>query len=128
MNNSFMKNFSFFIFLSFYISICINAQPSQLINSSELKIALEKLNVLGSILYIGAHPDDENSGIIAYWAKGKKYRTAYLSLTRGDGGQNLIGSEKGSEIGIIRTQELLQARKIDGGEQYFTRAVDFGFS
>ena len=128
MNNPFMKFFSFFIILSFYIAIRINAQPSQILNSSELKIALEKLNVLGSVLYIGAHPDDENSGIIAYWAKGKKYRTAYLSLTRGDGGQNLIGSEKGSEIGIIRTQELLQARKIDGGEQYFTRAIDFGYS
>jgi LmbE family N-acetylglucosaminyl deacetylase len=128
MNNPFMKFLFFFIILSFYIAIRINAQPSLILNSSELKIAIEKLNVLGSVLYIGAHPDDENSGIIAYWAKGKKYRTAYLSLTRGDGGQNLIGSEKGSEIGIIRTQELLQARKIDGGEQYFTRAIDFGYS
>jgi len=108
--------------------MCVNAQPAQIKNSAELQIALEKLNVLGSVLYIGAHPDDENTGLIAYWAKGKKYRTAYLSLTRGDGGQNLIGSEKGSEIGIIRTQELLQARNIDGGEQYFTRAIDFGFS
>jgi LmbE family N-acetylglucosaminyl deacetylase len=103
-------------------------QSLQLKNTSELQISLEKLNVLGSVLYIGAHPDDENTGLIAYWAKGKKYRSAYLSLTRGDGGQNLIGPEKGSEIGLIRTQELLQARAIDGGEQYFTRAVDFGFS
>jgi len=120
-------SFSFF-FLYLCFPICFNAQPSQIKNSSELRLALEKLNVLGSVLYIGAHPDDENTGLIAYWAKGKKYRTAYLSLTRGDGGQNLIGSEKGSEIGIIRTQELLQARNIDGGEQYFTRAIDFGFS
>ncbi|MDP2981925.1 MAG: PIG-L family deacetylase [Candidatus Latescibacter sp.] len=79
-------------------------------------------------MYIGAHPDDENTAVLAYLVKGKKYRTAYLSLTRGDGGQNLIGSEKGVEIGIIRTQELLEARNIDGAEQYFTRAIDFGYS
>ena len=128
MNKTFIRTSFYFFFLSFSLSICFNAQPVQIKNSAELQIALEKLNVLGSVLYIGAHPDDENTGLIAYWAKGKKYRTAYLSLTRGDGGQNLIGSEKGSEIGIIRTQELLQARNIDGGEQYFTRAIDFGFS
>ena len=128
MNKTFIRTSFYFFFLSFSLSICFNAQPVQIKNSAELQIALEKLNVIGSVLYIGAHPDDENTGLIAYWAKGKKYRTAYLSLTRGDGGQNLIGSEKGSEIGIIRTQELLQARNIDGGEQYFTRAIDFGFS
>lgn len=105
-----------------------SAQPNETENSAELQIAIEKLNVLGSVLYIGAHPDDENTGLLAYLAKGRKYRSAYLSLTRGDGGQNLIGSEKGSEIGLIRTQELLRARDIDGAEQYFTRAVDFGFS
>lgn len=104
------------------------SQPSRLLNSSEIKLALEKLNVVGNVLYIAAHPDDENTGLMAYLSKERKYRTAYLSLTRGDGGQNLIGSEKGSEIGIIRSQELLQARSIDGGEQYFTRAVDFGYS
>jgi LmbE family N-acetylglucosaminyl deacetylase len=97
-------------------------------NAAEIRLALEKLNVLGTVLYVGAHPDDENTGIIAYWAKEKKYRAAYLSITRGDGGQNLIGAEKGSDIGILRSQELLAARRIDGGEQFFTRAIDFGFS
>lgn len=104
------------------------AQTGGIKNAAELQLALDKLNVLGSVLYIGAHPDDENTGLLAYLSKAGKYRTAYLSLTRGDGGQNLIGSEKGIEIGIIRTQELLEARKIDGGEQFFTRAIDFGFS
>lgn len=96
--------------------------------TAEIKLALERLNVLGSVLMIAAHPDDENTALLAYLARGKKYRTAYLSLTRGEGGQNLIGAEQGDEIGIIRTQELLAARKIDGAEQFFSRAVDFGFS
>jgi LmbE family N-acetylglucosaminyl deacetylase len=86
------------------------------------------LNVLGSVLYVGAHPDDENAAVLAYLSKGRKYRTAYLSLTRGEGGQNLIGPEQGAAIGIIRTQELMAARRIDGAEQFFTRAVDFGYS
>lgn len=106
----------------------IKTQPVQIQNASEIELALEKLNVLGSVLYIAAHPDDENTALMAYFSKGKKYRTGYLALTRGDGGQNLIGSEKGVEIGILRTQELLQARKIDGAEQFFTRAIDFGYS
>lgn len=120
----------FFLLFVLYSSTCsvLSSNLPRTLNSSEIKLALEKLNVLGSVLYIAAHPDDENTGLLAYLSKGKKYRTAYLSLTRGDGGQNLIGSEKGSEIGIIRTQELLQARSIDGAEQYFTRAIDFGFS
>ena len=105
-----------------------HAQPPEMLNTAELQIALEKLNTLGSVLYLAAHPDDENTSLLAYLSKGKKYRTAYLSLTRGDGGQNLIGSEKGSEIGIIRTQELLAARRIDKAELYFTRAIDFGYS
>ena len=83
---------------------------------------------MGSVLYIAAHPDDENTELIAYFARGRNYRTAYLSLTRGDGGQNVLGPEFGSEIGVIRTQELLAARRIDGGRQFFSRAVDFGFS
>lgn len=115
------------IFLTFLCNI-VSAQIVEISNAAELQLALEKLNVLGSVLYVGAHPDDENTGLMAYFSKAKKYRTAYLSLTRGDGGQNLIGSEKGVEIGIIRTQELLEARKIDGGEQFFTRAIDFGYS
>lgn len=94
----------------------------------ETKQALDKLTVVGSVLMIAAHPDDENTGVIATLARGKKVRTAYLSLNRGEGGQNLIGSEQGVEIGVIRTQELLAARRIDGGEQFFTRVIDFGFS
>lgn len=100
------------------------AQP----NAAEILHRMQKLNVLGSVLYIAAHPDDENTRLIAWLANGKKVRTGYLSLTRGEGGQNLIGSELGDALGIIRTQELLEARRIDGGEQFFTRAVDFGFS
>ena len=115
--------FSFLIYLS-----AENCQPTRILNTSEIQIALEKLNVLGSVLYIAAHPDDENTAALAYFSKGKKLRTAYLSLTRGDGGQNLIGSERGSAMGNLRTHELLEARKIDGAEQFFTRAVDFGYS
>lgn len=96
--------------------------------SADIYSQLKKLNVLGSILYVAAHPDDENNGFLPYLAKTKLYRTAYLSLTRGDGGQNLIGPEQGIELGMIRTQELLAARKIDGAEQYFTSAYEFGFS
>ena len=80
------------------------------------------------MLYLAAHPDDENTRLIAYMANEKLMRTGYLSLTRGDGGQNLIGTEQGGLMGVVRTQELLEARKIDGGEQFFTRAVDFGYS
>jgi hypothetical protein len=94
----------------------------------QTRLALERLNVLGGVLMIGAHPDDENTALIACLARGRKARVAYLSLTRGDGGQNLIGPEQGELLGLIRTQELLAARRIDGGEQFFTRAVDFGFS
>lgn len=96
--------------------------------AAEARLALEKLNVTGSVLMIAAHPDDENTALLAYFARGRKVRTAYLSLTRGEGGQNLIGSEQGDALGVIRTQELLAARKIDGAEQFFTRAIDFGFT
>jgi LmbE family N-acetylglucosaminyl deacetylase len=119
------------IFLFFWVFLAAHqgfAQPGVIKDAGEQQNALSKLTILGSVLYVGAHPDDENTAVLAYLAKGKKYRAAYLSLTRGDGGQNLIGSEKGVEIGIIRTQELLEARKIDGAEQYFTRAIDFGYS
>ncbi len=94
----------------------------------ELQLAINKVSVTGSVLYIAAHPDDENTALLSYFAKGKLLRTGYLSITRGEGGQNLIGSEQGTELGIIRTQELLAARRIDGAEQFFTRAIDFGFS
>jgi LmbE family N-acetylglucosaminyl deacetylase len=100
------------------------AQP----HAAEILHRMQKLNVLGSVLYIVAHPDDENTRLIAWLANGKKVRTGNLSLTRGDGGQNLIGPELGDALGIIRTQELMEARRIDGGEQFFTRAVDFGYS
>lgn len=104
------------------------AEPPDPMHAGEIRLALEKLNVLGRVLYVAAHPDDENTGLIAYFANGALYETAYLSLTRGDGGQNLIGPELGDQLGVIRTQELLAARKIDKGRQFFTRANDFGFS
>ncbi|MBC8034475.1 MAG: PIG-L family deacetylase [Chitinophagaceae bacterium] len=108
--------------------LAANAQNPQTLSSSEILLKLRKLNVLGSVLYIAAHPDDENTRLLAYLANEKLYRTGYLSLTRGDGGQNLIGDEQGTELGLIRTQELLAARRTDGAEQFFTRAYDFGFS
>jgi LmbE family N-acetylglucosaminyl deacetylase len=89
---------------------------------------LQSFREMGSVLYIAAHPDDENTLLIAYLARGRNYRTAYLSLTRGDGGQNMLGPEFGEELGVARTQELLAARRLDGGRQFFSRAIDFGFS
>lgn len=104
------------------------AQETQPISSSEILLQLQKLNTVGSVLYIAAHPDDENTRLLGYLATDRKLRTGYLSLTRGDGGQNLIGNELGEGLGVIRTQELLAARRIDGAEQFFTRANDFGYS
>ncbi|MBK8305212.1 MAG: PIG-L family deacetylase [Chloracidobacterium sp.] len=89
---------------------------------------LKRLNTTASVMMIGAHPDDEDSALIAYLARGENARTAYLSLTRGDGGQNIIGPELFESLGVIRTEELLQARRLDGAEQYFARAFDYGFS
>ena len=106
----------------------VSAQVPPTYHSADIYMQLQKLQVLGSVLYVAAHPDDENNGFLPYLAKEKLYRTAYLSLTRGDGGQNLIGSEQGIELGLIRTQELLAARRQDGAEQYFSRAFEFGFS
>jgi LmbE family N-acetylglucosaminyl deacetylase len=100
----------------------------ELSGSAQARLSLDRLNVVGSVLMIAAHPDDENTALLAYLARGRKVRTGYLSLTRGEGGQNLIGAEQGDELGIIRTQELLAARRIDGAEQFFTRAIDFGFT
>lgn len=97
-------------------------------DAAQIQLALEKLNVLGSALYVAAHPDDENTALLAYLSDGRLYRAGYLAMTRGDGGQNLIGDEKGPLLGVVRTQELLAARRIDGAEQFFTRAIDFGFS
>ncbi|WP_281336051.1 PIG-L family deacetylase [Flavobacterium eburneipallidum] len=106
----------------------INAQQLQKPNSVEIYNQIQKLNFLGSVLYVAAHPDDENTRLISYFSNEIKARTAYLSLTRGDGGQNLIGPELRELLGVIRTQELIEARKIDGGEQLFSRANDFGYS
>src|SRR5438552_14586073 len=97
-------------------------------DASEIQLALQKLNVLGRVLYIAAHPDDENTNLMAFWANGSLYDAAYLSITRGDGGQNLIGPELGERLGVIRTEELLDARRIDHAQRFFSRAVDFGFS
>ena len=104
------------------------AQTSPELNSAEILLGIKKLNTVGSVLYVAAHPDDENTRLLGYLAKEKNFRTGYLSLTRGDGGQNLIGKEQGEPLGLIRTQELLAARRTDGAEQFFTRANDFGFS
>ena len=97
-------------------------------SGGEIQLALQKLNVLGRVLYIAAHPDDENTNLMAFWANGSLYETAYLSITRGDGGQNLIGPELRERLGVIRTEELLAARRLDHAQQFFSRAVDFGFS
>ena len=103
-------------------------RPLEGLDAGQLRFALRKLQVVGSALYVGAHPDDENTAMLAWLSREKRVRTAYLSMTRGDGGQNLIGDELGAELGVIRTQELLAARRVDGAEQMFTRALDFGFS
>ncbi len=106
----------------------ISAQQPAKTDAVAIFYQIQKLNFLGSVLYIAAHPDDENTRLISYLSNEKKARTAYLSLTRGDGGQNLIGPELRELLGVIRTQELIEARKIDGGEQFFSRANDFGYS
>jgi LmbE family N-acetylglucosaminyl deacetylase len=124
MNRKLLFSFLLFTF-SFLI---VKAQAPKTYTSAEILLQLKKLNVLGSVLYVAAHPDDENTRLLAYLANEKLYRTGYLSLTRGDGGQNLIGDEQGVDLGLIRTQELLAARRIDGAEQFFSRAFDFGFS
>jgi LmbE family N-acetylglucosaminyl deacetylase len=103
-------------------------RPPDPLDAAQTQLALQKLRVLGSVLYVAAHPDDENTAMLAWLARERKVRTAYLSMTRGDGGQNLIGTELGPELGVIRTQELLAARRVDGAEQFFTRALDFGFT
>ena len=116
------------LLLATFNSLLAICQSQKTYTSSDILLQLKKLNMLGSVLYVGAHPDDENNALLPWLANEKLYRTAYLSLTRGDGGQNLIGDEQGVELGLIRTQELLAARKVDGAEQYFTRAYEFGFS
>ena len=117
-----------YFLLVFLVPLLSSAQPSRQPDAAQIQLKLKKLNFLGSVLYMAAHPDDENTNIIAYLSNERLASTAYLSLTRGDGGQNLIGPEMRELLGVIRTQELLAARRIDGGEQFFTRAIDFGFS
>ncbi len=123
-----MRKLLFAIGLCLCIPFTSIAQKPNKPNASEIHEAIKKLNFLGSVLYVAAHPDDENTRLISYMANHLKARTAYLSLTRGDGGQNLIGPEIRELLGVIRTQELLAARRTDGGEQMFTRANDFGYS
>jgi LmbE family N-acetylglucosaminyl deacetylase len=124
----------FAVFLILCISASLrleaNAQIRPVYDQGALGLAqlLRSLNTNASALMIGAHPDDEDTALLAYLARGENARTAYLSLTRGDGGQNIIGPELGEALGVIRTEELLQARKLDGAEQFFTRAYDYGFS
>lgn len=122
-----MRNITFLLILVF-ISARLQAQQPRTYSSSEIYHAVQKLNFLGSALYLAAHPDDENTRMISYLSNEVHARTAYLSLTRGDGGQNLIGTELRELLGVIRTEELLAARRVDGGEQMFSRANDFGFS
>ena len=122
-------NKPFFLKLLFLlISFNFFGQKPQKLTSNQIYEKIQKLNFLGTALYIAAHPDDENTRLIAYLANHVKARTGYLSLTRGDGGQNLIGPEIRELLGVIRTQELLAARNVDGGQQFFTRANDFGYS
>src|SRR3954470_2016665 len=112
--------------LFLFIAVCPAQRPFS--GTPEIRYSLERLANTGSVLMIAAHPDDENTALLAHLARGRKVRTGYLSLTRGEGGQNLIGSEQGDLLGLIRTQELLSARRIDGAEQFFSSAVDFGFT
>jgi LmbE family N-acetylglucosaminyl deacetylase len=126
-----VRNRYFGVFACCFL-MCLSGVEAQITppyyTSADIYNQIRKLNVLGSVLYVAAHPDDENNGFLPYLAKVKLYRTGYLSLTRGDGGQNLIGSEQGIELGMIRSEELLAARHIDGAEQYFSSAYEFGFS
>lgn len=116
--------FVLFIFVTFISS----AQPQRSYSSSEIKLLLKKLNTAGTVLYVAAHPDDENTRLLSYLANERCVRTAYVSLTRGDGGQNLIGTDMGPYLGLIRSYELMAARSVDRAEQFFTRAYDFGYS
>lgn len=121
--------FAFFSLLLLLSSLAGGLYAQQPVSSAaDIQISLQRLNTVGSVLHIAAHPDDENTLLLAYFARHRNLRTGYLSLTRGEGGQNLIGSEQGIFMGLIRTQELLAARRIDAAEQFFSRAIDFGFT
>ena len=120
------KILSTLIFIS--TAVVVNAQQVRPAGSEKIYHEIEQLRHLVNVLYIAAHPDDENTRLLAWLVNDRNIRTAYLSLTRGDGGQNILGSEQGDALGLIRTHELMEARKLDGAEQFFSRAIDFGFS
>jgi LmbE family N-acetylglucosaminyl deacetylase len=127
-NNKFMRKFTS-VFITILLSVTsLFAQQPEKPTSSEIYHSLQKLNFLGAAMYIAAHPDDENTRMISFLSNDVRARTSYLSMTRGDGGQNLVGPEIRELLGVIRTQELIAARKTDGGQQFFTRANDFGYS
>src|ERR1700759_5398857 len=119
------RRFALVCLLSLFPILQSVAEPP---SSAAILQDLRSFREMGSVLYVAAHPDDDNTWLIAYLARGKNYRTAYLSVTRGDGGQNVLGPDFDSKLGVARTQELLAARRLDGGRQFFTRAMDFGFS
>lgn len=127
-NHSYKFDSTYIILFLGVIILGVFQKANAQMNSAELYAQIKKMGVVGSVLYVAAHPDDENNSFLPYLTQERMYRTGYLSLTRGDGGQNLIGKEQGIELGMIRTQELLAARKQDGAEQYFSRAYEFGFS
>jgi LmbE family N-acetylglucosaminyl deacetylase len=116
------------VFVCVLVGFYGNCRAAESLSAPAILQEMKSLREMGSVLYIAAHPDDENTLLIAYLARGKNYRTAYLSLTRGDGGQNVLGPDFGEKLGVARTQELLAARRLDGGQQFFSRAIDFGFS
>src|SRR2546425_10673370 len=109
-------------------SLDAQVRPIDDLGASGLSQVLQRLQTTASVLHTGAHPDDEDSAFLARTARGDHARVAYLALNRGEGGQNIIGTELFEALGVIRTEELLQARRLDGGEQFFTRAIDYGFS
>ncbi|MFK7814389.1 MAG: PIG-L family deacetylase, partial [Maribacter sp.] len=123
-----MRSYLFILVLLVSALQTVVAQAPKTKTSAEIYHSIQKLNFLGKALYVAAHPDDENTRLISYLSNNVKEKTAYLSLTRGDGGQNLIGPELRELLGVLRTQELLAARRVDGGQQFFSRANDFGYS
>ncbi|WPP48979.1 PIG-L deacetylase family protein [Catalinimonas niigatensis] len=127
MNAKYRSSLLFLVFFLTYHFATFAQAPDKL-SAAEIQLALKKLNTLGSALYIAAHPDDENQVVIGYLSQTKLMNTGYLALTRGDGGQNLIGPEIRERLGVVRSQELIQARSVDGSKQFFSRAIDFGYS
>ncbi len=123
-----MAAFVLVLVLAVPANVLLAAAPAETPNAAEIRLALAKLNVVGGVLYVAAHPDDENTAFLAWASREKLVDAGYLSMTRGDGGQNLIGTEAGELMGVLRTQELLAARRLDGAKQFFSRAIDFGYS